>query len=87
MKKYKLLVLPFLLTLGPFWMVSFTGGEWSVLRIAGMIGAVGLSLGLIYLLSKVYYLQQRIEWLEDSAPDNYSPSESHADTHKSHFDV
>lgn len=77
MNKYRLIIVPLLLTLGPFWMVSFTGGGWTLLRLAGIAGAIGLSLGLIQLLSKVYYLQQRIEWLE---------SKSHADTREPRFE-
>ena len=84
MKKYKHILLPLLLTLGPFWMVSFIGNEWTLLRLAGIAGALGLSLGLIQLLSRVYYLQQRIEWLESLHPD-YLPSELPSDQRKNPF--
>ena len=85
MKRYKLIILPLLLTVGPFWMVSFLGGEWTFLRVFSILGALCLSLGLMRLLSKVYALQQRIEWLEGLETDEFTSSENRTDPPHSPF--
>lgn len=65
MKKSTQLLIPFLLTLGPVWLLFFSRAESVVLRFAGIFGALALSLGLILMLSFIYNLQRKIEDLEE----------------------
>ena len=57
-------LIPFLLTLGPIWLVLFAGSNTVMLRLAGLIGAIGLSLGLVLFLTTFYAMQRKIEALE-----------------------
>ncbi len=59
------LLIPFLLTLGPIWLLFFARSESMPLRFAGIFGALALSLGLILMLSMIYNLERRIEELEE----------------------
>ena len=62
-KPTKLLV-PFLITLGPIWLLFFAKTEAIGLRLAGVIGALALSMGLILMLSMLYNLKSKVEILE-----------------------
>lgn len=62
-------LVPFLLSLGPLWLLLFANVDSVLLRSAGAIGAIGLSVGLILLLSMFYSLQRRIENLEARLED------------------
>lgn len=64
MKKQTKLLIPFLLTLGPLWLLFFAKTEALGLRFAGVVGALGLSLGLILMLSMIYNLANKVEMLE-----------------------
>ncbi len=64
MKKPTQLLIPFLLTLGPIWLLFFAKTEAIGLQLAGVIGALALSMGLILMLSMIYGLNRKIESLE-----------------------
>ena len=59
------MLIPFLLTLGPIWLLFFAKAESAGLRMAGLIGALALSLGLILMLSMFHNLQDKVETLEE----------------------
>ena len=65
MKKPTQLLIPFLLTLGPIWLLFFAKTEPIGLQLAGVIGALALSMGLILMLSMIYNLSKKIELLEE----------------------
>ncbi len=65
MKKPTQLLIPFLLTLGPIWLLFFAKTEPIGLQLAGVIGALALSMGLILVLSMIYNLSKKIELLEE----------------------
>lgn len=71
------LLVPFLLTLGPIWLLFFAKSEVFGLKLAGVVGALALSMGLILMLSMVYNLQRKITSLE---------SEIESLTHQSEVD-
>ncbi|MFK7844110.1 MAG: hypothetical protein AB8G77_02340 [Rhodothermales bacterium] len=64
MRRPTQLLVPFLITLGPIWLLFFAKTEAIGLRLAGVIGALALSMGLILMLSMVYNLKSKIELLE-----------------------
>ena len=65
MRRPTQLLVPFLITLGPIWLLFFAKSESFGLKLAGIIGALALSLGLILMLSMISNLQTKIETLED----------------------
>ena len=73
-RRVKLLV-PFLLSIGPLWILFFSNVESTILKVAGAVGALGLSLGLVLLLSMVYSMQRRIESLEANLRDTTTSSQ------------
>ena len=77
MRKPTLLLVSFLLTLGPIWLLFFAKTESIGLRLAGVIGALALSLGLILMLSMFYSLHKKVEFLEEELKQI---------THSSEFD-
>ena len=58
------LLVPFLLTLGPVWLLLFAKSDLVGFKLAGFIGAIAFSVGLILMLSMVYTLRRKIETLE-----------------------
>lgn len=64
MRRPTKLLVPFLITLGPIWLLFFAKTEALGLRLAGVVGALALSMGLILMLSMVYNLKSKIELLE-----------------------
>ncbi len=58
------LLVPFLLTLGPVWLLLFAKSDLVGFKLAGFIGAIAFSAGLILMLSMVYTLKRKIETLE-----------------------
>ncbi len=77
MRRPTKLLVPFLLTLGPIWLLFFAKSEMLGLKLAGVIGALALSTGLILMLSMVYDLNRKVESLE---------SEIESLTHQSEID-
>ena len=65
MRKPTQLLIPFLLTLGPIWLLFFAKTEALGLRLAGVVGALALSMGLILMLSMIYNLRGKVEMLEE----------------------
>ena len=65
-------LVPFLLSIGPLWILIFANVDSLILRVAGACGAIGLSVGLVLMLSMIHSLRRRIEFLEaelqNSAP-------------------
>lgn len=58
------MLVPFLLSIGPLWLLLFANQTSWLLKTAGIIGTLGLSLGLILMLSMVHTLERKIEILE-----------------------
>ncbi len=57
-------LVPFLLALGPLWMALFAFSDTVTLRLAGVVGALALSLGLILLLFRQHVLEEKIAELQ-----------------------
>ncbi len=69
------MLVPFLLSIGPLWLLLFANQTSWMLKTAGIIGTLGLSLGLILMLSMIYSLQRKVEILEGTLQEKMTSEE------------
>lgn len=63
------MLVPFLLSIGPLWLLLFANQTSWLLKTAGIIGTLGFSLGLILMLSMIHSLQRKVEMLEGTSQE------------------
>lgn len=69
------MLVPFLLSIGPIWLLLFANQTSWWLKTAGIIGTLGLSLGLILMLSMVHTLERKVEILEGTLQEKMTSEE------------
>ncbi|MDZ4701917.1 MAG: hypothetical protein SH809_19560 [Rhodothermales bacterium] len=61
-------LVPFLLAIGPLWIALFAHSELLALRLAAVLGALALGLGLILMLARLHSLEEKVARLDDARP-------------------
>lgn len=69
MRRPTQMLVPFLLSIGPLWLLLFANQTSWLLKTAGIIGTLGFSLGLILMLSMIHSLQRKVEMLEGTSQE------------------
>lgn len=75
MRRPTQMLVPFLLSIGPLWLLLFANQTSWLLKTAGIIGTLGLSLGLILMLSMVHTLERKVEILEGTLQEKMTSKE------------
>ena len=75
MRRPTQMLVPFLLSIGPLWLLLFANQTSWLLKTAGIIGTLGFSLGLILMLSMVHTLERKIEILEGTLQEKMTSEE------------